>query len=321
MMYTKSKQSCAFYSFALYVVTTTVILSSCKDRSTKNTPTQTENISGTSLYADTATSSVKVFDQNGKVCIQQSSTSYEMLNAYEGTQKLPLLLKIKKTELCFADSVNKEKVYEISAKTVLDTKSISWQTQFVATQIEFKDNTIFVTKEGGEGEEDFIKRFSLITGKEIFSCSYGDLRVAIPNVREKRFIGFTSRKATTNPLAELKEENLLGTLSYASQTSTATLLFKLKRNHVTAKIPTSTPDMVLVPLNGNTTAIEDGKTIVMMRLDEHYSPANISDFCVKLTIYYGDDNEATDIIIPVKNDKLDVSSANYDRDIFEIIKR
>lgn len=309
-----------FCTFFLWVVLSAVILTSCKDRSAKNTTTQPETISGTSLYTDTATSSVKVFDQNGKVCIQQSSTTYEMLNVYEGTQKIPLLLKIKKTELCFADSVNKEKVYEISGKTVLDTKIISWQTQFVATQIEFKDNTILATKEGNDTEEDLIKRFSLLTGKEIFFCSYGDLRVAIPNVREKRFIGFTSRKATTNPLAELKEENLLGTLSYASENSTANLLFKLKRSAVTAKIPTSTPDMVLVPLNGNTTAIEDGKTIVMMRLDENYSPADISDFSVKLTIYYGDDNEATDIIVPIKNDKFDLSSAKYDHDIFEIIQ-
>ncbi len=308
------------YHFLLCVTTAVILLSACKERSAKNTATQTETISGTSLYVDTGTSSVKVFDQNGKVCIQQSSTSYEMINAYEEQQKIPLLLKIKKTELCFADSVNKEKVYEISGQTVLDTKTISWQTQFVATQIEFKDNTILATKEGNDTEEDFIKRFSLLTGKEIFSCSYGGLKVAIPNVRQKRFIGFTSRKATTNPLAELKEENLLGTLTYASENSTATLQFKLKRNNVTAKIPTSTPDMVLVPLNTNTTAIEDGKTIVMMQLDEHYSPADISDFCVKLTIYYGDDNEATDIIIPVKHDKFDVSSAKYDRDIFEIIQ-
>lgn len=308
------------YVFALYVTTALVFLASCKERTGTPVLSTTETSDGTSLYADTATSSVKVFDQNGKVCIQQSNTYYEVINAYDRNGKIPLLLKIKKTELCFADSINKEKVYEIAAQTVLDKKTISWQTQFVATQVEFKDNTILATKEGGDGEEDFIKRFSLLTGKEIFSCSYGDLRVAIPNVREKRFIGFTSRKATTNPLAELKEENLLGILTYASENSRATLLFKLKRNNVTAKIPTSTPDMVLVPLNTNTTAIEDGKTIVMMQLDEHYAPVNISDFCVKLTIYYGDDNEATDIIIPVKHDKLDVSATKFDHELFEIIE-
>ncbi len=318
-MTTTTKKSISVLNFALHLLLAVVFLASCKERNAKPNHSASETTVGSSLYADTATSSVNVFDQNGKVCIQQSNTYYEVINAYQGDEKIPLLLKIKKTELCFADSVNKEKVYEIAAQTVLDKKTISWQTQFVATQIEFKDNTILATKEGGDGEEDLITRFSLLTGKEIFSCSYGDLRVAIPNVREKRFIGFTSRKATTDPLAELKEENLLGTLSYASENSTATLLFKLKRNSVTAKIPTTTPDMVLVPLNGNTTAIEDGKTIVMMRLDEHYAPADISDFCVKLTIYYGDDNEATDIFIPIKNDKFDLSSAKYDHDIFEIV--
>jgi len=308
------------YVFALYITAALLLLVSCKEKTGTPTLSPSETSGGTSLYADTATSSVKVFDQNGKVCIQQSNTYYEVINAYDGKEKIPLLLKIKKTELCFADSINKEKVYEIAAQTVLDKKTISWQTQFVATQVEFKDNTILATKEGGDGEEDFIKRFSLLTGKEIFSCSYGDLRVAIPNVREKRFIGFTSLKATTNPLAELKEENLLGVISYAAENTIHRIFLKLKRSKVNTKIPTSTPDMVLVPLNGNTTAIEDGKTIVMMRLDEHYSPADISDFCMKLTIYYGDDNEATDITIPVKHDKFEVSAAKFDHELFEIIQ-
>ena len=55
-----------------------------------------------------------------------------------------------------------------------------------------------------------------------------------------------------------------------------------------------------------------------MKADEHYQPADVKDFSVKLTFYYGDDNEATYIIIPVVDDKLDLAHAQYDKDIFEL---
>ena len=279
----------------------------------------TPQITGKQLYTDSSSSSVKVFNENGRVCIQQSNTYYELVDAYEGTVRIPLLLKIKKTEICYADSMNKHKVFEVSAKSVMDTKNIEWNAQFVATEIEFKDNTMLAIHEGVESEEDFLIRFSLLDGKEVFSSSYGEVKVAIPNVKDKRFIGYTSQKASTNPLRDLNTENLFGVIRYGSSI-TAISAFKLliKRSAVAAKMPTYTPEIVMVALNENTTAIEDGKSVILMKADEHYQKADVKDFAVKFTFYYGDDNESTVITIPVSNDRLDISLAKYDRDIFQI---
>ncbi|MDB5283887.1 MAG: hypothetical protein JWO06_2962 [Bacteroidota bacterium] len=294
-------------------------LTSCNDKP-KPTPGDTSvTPSGKAQYSDSASSSVRVFDQNGKVCIQQSNTSYEVVEAYEGKTKIPLLLKVKKTELCMADSVNKDKVYEISAKSVMDSKSVAWEAKFVATGLEFKDNTMIATHEGGEGEEDFIKIFGLFDGKEVFSCSYGGLKVSIPNVKEKRFIGFTSRKAVAQPLKGQGEENLLGLIRFGSSSKPIeAFAVNLKRSKISPKMPTSTPDMVLVPANTNTTAIEDGKTLILMKANENFQPADVKDFSVKFTFYYGDDNESTDIVIPVVNDKLNLAAAKYDKELFDI---
>jgi hypothetical protein len=76
--------------------------------------------------------------------------------------------------------------------------------------------------------------------------------------------------------------------------------------------------MVLVSQDANTTVIEDGKSLILMKADEHYQPADITGFAVKLTFYYGDDNETTTVLIPVVDDKLDLSQAKYDKEIFEI---
>lgn len=291
---------------------------SCNQPSKSKTDNTT--VEGKPLYADTSASSVRVFDQNGRVCIQQSNTDYEIVNAFDTATKIPLLLKIKKTELCFADSVNKDNVYEISARSVTDTRAVNWDAKFVATDLQFKDNTMFALREGGENEEDFIKRFNLLDGKEIFSCSYGDVKISIPNVKDKRFIGFTSRKAVAQPLKDLNDANIIGVIRYSTSTEEHNAFkVELKRTKIAGKMPLSTPDMVLVPSNSNTSAIEDGKSLIMMKADEHYQASDIKDFAVKFTFYYGDDNEATDITIPVVNDKLDISQAKYDKDIFDIV--
>ncbi len=303
--------------FCLLVFGVCLLLVSCKEKA--KLASDTAPITGKQTYADSASSSVKVFNQDGKVCIQQANTYYELIDAYEGTARVPLLLKIKKTELCFADSTNKDKVYEISAKSVMDTKTVEWNAQFIATDIQFKDNTLLAVHEGTASEEDLLKRFSLLDGKEVFGSSYGEVKLAIPNVKDKRFIGFTSQKAVTNPIKELNIENLLGVIKYGSSTSAGNA-FKviLKRSAIATKIPTYTPDIFLVAANENTTVIEDGKSVILMKTDEHYQKADVKDFFVKLTFYYGDDNEATEIIIPITNDELNLKSAKYDKDIFDI---
>lgn len=309
------------YNLSLLLIVV-ALFSSCSQKEKPKSETSPIVITGNAVYSDTATSSVRVFDQNGKVCIQQSNISFEIVNVYEGKNKIPLLLRIKKTELCVADSVNREKVYEIEAKSVLDTKSVAWQSSFVATQIEFKDNVILAIKEGTESEEDLLTRYSLLDGKEVFSCSYNDMKVVIPNVREKRFVGFTSRNATTNPIQNLKEENVLGLIKYASgNAALGAITVKLKRSKAAEKIPAYTPEMTLVADNTNATVIEDGRSVILMRAPESHTSKDITDFSVKFTFYYGDDNEATDIIIPIRNDKLDIAGAKLDKDIFEIILR
>ena len=295
-----------------------LVLTSCKDSNKRSQ--EVVKIDNKQGYSDSASSSVRVFTDNGKVCIQQSNTYYELVDAWQGAVRIPLLLKIKKTELCVADSVNKQKVYEIDAKSVMDTKSVNWNTQFVATTIQFKDNTLLAVREGEESQEDFLQRFSLQDGKQVFSSSYGEVKVAVPNVKDKRFIGYTSQKASTDPLKELKTENLLGIVRYgSSQVAINAVKILLKRSKVAAKIPLFTPDIVLVPANDNTTAIEDGKSIILMKANEHFQKADVKDFALKLTFYYGDDNESTEILIPIANDQLNLQGAKYDKEIFDIL--
>lgn len=307
------------YNFWLVTLVILALVTGCKKKTPEGTADGVVVTNGKD-YTDTSASSVRVYDDKGRICVQQSSTYYEVVNYYEGATKIPLLLKINKVELCVADSVNKHKVYNISAKSVMDTKDVHWDATFVATEIRFQDNTLLATHEGADSEEDYLKRFSLRDGKEVFSCSYGDMKVAIPNVRDKRFIGYTSKSAASQPIQELKQENLLAIISYGSSEKQVRILkLKLKRSGV--EIPSYTPEMVLIPANTNTSVIDDGKTAIMMRADEHYKPADVTGFSAQYTFYFGPDNESTVLTIPVKNDNLDLAGAKYDHDIFELVEQ
>ncbi len=309
---------CKIHLSAALICLLLLTASSCKDKRKPATADGTP-AGGIQTFTDTSVSSVRVFDQNGRICIQQSNTYYEMADLYEGATRIPLLLKIKKTELCFADSVNKHKVYEIEANSILDTKKIHWQNSFVATGIQFSDNSLLAVHEGVETEEDFLTRYSLADGKELFSCSYSEMRVKIPNVRDRRFIGFTSQKTATEPVQQFREENLFGVVRYSVGTgggNAAKII--LKRTKVAAKMPLYSPEMILVSTHESATAIDDGKTIVLMKADERYTPKDVTGFSVQFVFYYGEDNESAKILIPVVDDRLDISRAQYDKDIFEI---
>ena len=77
------------------VAISAMAISSCNQPKSK---TDNTVINGKQMYADTSASSVRVFDQNGRVCIQQTNTYYEMVNVYDSSVKIPLLIKIRKTD-------------------------------------------------------------------------------------------------------------------------------------------------------------------------------------------------------------------------------
>lgn len=313
------------YRLFIFSLLFALLISSCKEKRKGTTTDSDRDIvkfdNATKLYVDTASSSVRVFDNDGRVCIQQTSISYEMVDVYDGATKFPMLLKITKTDLCFADSVNKNKVFQISARSVLDKKPIQWETEFVATELHLRDktNTLQAVLEGKDGEEDMISRYSLLSGKKVFNASYSEMLVSIPNVKGRRFVGYTSRITVSEPIQNRKEENLIGLVSYAnSQQASNAIKVKLKRSAVAGKIPAYTPDMTFVALNENVNLIRDGREVILMKADENYKPEDVKDFAVQLTFYYGDDNEFTVITIPVVNDKLHLAGAKYDKDIFEL---
>lgn len=307
-------------SVTITALVLTCIFSACKQR-VKDEGAQPIDIAvkGKEIYTDTAPSSVKVFDNEGRVCIQQTSSWYEVADAFEGKDRIPLLLKITRTDLCFADSVNKDKVYKVEAKSILDTKSIEWETQFVATDINLKDksNTLFAIHEGDEQHEDLLMRFSLLDGKEVLRGSYSEMKVYVPNSKDKRFAGFVSRKTITSPVQKQNTENLIAIITWSSTTKKLQeVKLSLKRSAVSQLVPEYTPEMQLQPMDNAVAPIDDNKGLILMKAGEDFKSNDVKGFYVVYTFYIGEDNEQTSIRIPVENDRLAITKAQYDKDIF-----
>ena len=140
----------------------------------------------------------------------------------------------------------------------------------------------------------------------------------MPNVISKFFIGYTSKKAASGPLALLKDENLLGVVRVGSSDAAIdSFKIKLKRSKMADKLLASVPDLILASTGDNTTAIDDGRSLIL-KGDSRYQVKDVQGFGVKFTYYYGDDNETINIFVPVDKGKFDIDHATYDKDIFEI---
>lgn len=311
-----------FKNFAIAATLAAIFaLASCNTKQPSASEGGEPMISGKEAFADSASSFVRVFDKDGKLYIQKTNTDYELIDAVSKNEKHQLLLKITKAVLSHSDSVSTSKIYTIVTRDITHSSisEPSYEISFKANEIELKENTIIATRSGSNTEEDCISRYNIFTGEKVFECSYGSLNVGIPNVKDKRFIGYTSRATTGNPLSQVQEENVMAMISYSSSERAITSVkLKLKRSPIADKLPTYTPEMMLVSTNQRNAVVEDGKAIILMGADEKYTAKDVAGFSAVFTFYIGEDNETSQVVIPVIDDKLAVSKASFDKDLFEL---
>ena len=62
----------------------------------------------------------------------------------------------------------------------------------------------------------------------------------------------------------------------------------------------------------------DGKSVILSKLDEHYTTKDITGFALQINYYAEGDTTPVSIILPVEDDKVDLKNAIYNRSIFEL---
>jgi hypothetical protein len=247
-------------------------------------------ISGKESFADSAVSTVKLFkDAQGREVLQKNNTYYDLVDFIDKQDLKKIMVKITKVETGFIDSGTSQSHFVVSASNIADGKS-GWKKEFAGADIDYSNKVVIVHSEGrNPNEEDTYTQYSLLTGEKLMTYTYGQLTTLIPNTSNKRFFGYLSTQSAT----EDKPEGF-ALISYVGS------------NEVI--------DRVLVKLKGNNT------TVIMGHADRTFTAKDINNFAMQINYFLPNASEPITILLPVREDRLDIDNASYDKKIFELSK-
>lgn len=169
--------------------------------------------------------------------------------------------------------------------------------------------------------ENTYQHYDLKSGNLLLSYTYGVMQVNFPDLFSKRFFGFLA-KGSRNPLKKAFTSNeTLGYFTYASQENPlSTLEIKIKNKadidafHKTAPVLEFEVDTA----NQHYQKLSE-KSLYYNGIDNPTKQAKDIEFSVKATFFKGKSYKPFDIIIPIKEDKIDVEGIIFDAEEFEII--
>ncbi len=155
-----------------------------------------------------------------------------------------------------------------------------------------------VTKHGCCGAEDTFIFFNTLTGRKVFTSTSDLFQIEVPNTPLIRLVAYHSMMASI-PAPESKTmKKAIGLIEYGSEKD---IMQKVIVRSTAAKVEdTGTPRIKM--LYRQKIAAEN--RLMLWGADKRNTPSSLSDFSIVLSF-----DEAQDIVIPVKNDHLDLKSA------------
>jgi hypothetical protein len=289
---------------------TSLILPSCNNQSKGGIATN-----GTEEFTDSAVSSISIYkDGEGRRILQKNNTSYDVVEFTDKQDVKKLLLKITKSERSYVDSGAAQNQFKVSVSGIGD-KNISWTKEMKGTDLDYFYKVLVVHTEGkSSDQEDTYTQYSLQTGQKLMTYTYSPLMAQIINTSNKRFFGYLSKQSST----EEKPEQY-ATVSYTGSNELIDKInIKLKDS---TKLPAYTPEIGLLAVQGSgNTVAGEGKVVILAHTDRAFTASDITNFAMQITYAMPEGHAPITILLPVRNDHVDLTSATYDKNIFEITK-
>ncbi|MFN8310122.1 MAG: hypothetical protein U0T73_09175 [Chitinophagales bacterium] len=261
-------------------------------------------------WSDSAVSTIKYKAfPDGKRLLEKDNTFYDVVSFLDKSDAASFLLKITKHEKHFIDSVNGENHFTVAAQS-LNNSSLKWKADFDAADIDYSAKVIVAHTEPSGDQEDTYTLYSLLNGNKLMSYTYGDLRALIPNTSHKRFFGYLSQKS-----AQDHPQNFADVTYCGSDKVIQTIHIRSKNKD----IPVYTPELLLKAAeeSGNTIAAE-GKNVILAHASRQFSADQITGFALQINYFLPNVTEPITILLPVRNDHVDLSAAQYNKSIFEL---
>ena len=292
------------------IVCTSLLLHSCNNQNKNGI-----SANGKDEFADSATSTIHIYkDAQGRKIIQKNNTYYDLVDFIDKQDLKKLLLKITKAETSYVDSGASQNHFIVSVSNVGEGKT-SWTKEFTGTDLDYSNKVLVVHTEGkGNDQEDTYTQYSLQTGQKLMSYTYAQLMALIPNTSNKRFFGYLSRQSSID-----EKPAQYATITYTGSNEVIDKVnIKLKGTNT---LPLYTPElnMLAAQESGNTIASE-GRTVILSHANRAYTNSEISNFAMQVTYNMPEGKPSVVILLPVREDRIDLANATYDKNIFEIVK-
>ena len=75
---------------------------------------------------------------------------------------------------------------------------------------------------------------------------------------------------------------------------------------------------MLVARDSGNTLTNEGKTVIMGHADRNFATKDINNFALQINYILPNDTLPISILLPVRDDKVDIKNAAYDKGIFEV---
>lgn len=263
------------------------------------------------VFEQSQPSFVKITKNGANFEYEKSETRFDVLEIFGKEPQKILLSVTQKEKRELSQDENATKQFTVYAKSI-EGGNIDWKKDIKAASIDYSDKVLSTLYSTNENEEETFSYFSITSGEKIMDFTYGALKAMIPNTSSRRFFGYFAKDNS------LKEEiNGDGIFQYASSEK---LLQKFSvKSKGAIQIPNYTPDLqVLAMRESGNQLMPDGKTIILMKLNQNYTTENLTGFAFQITYFSADGQTEYKLIFPIENDKIDLKNAIFDRNLFAI---
>ena len=285
-----------------------LIMNSCNNSSKSGSDM---TFSGKGDFVDSALSKVKLYkDAQGREVLEKNNTYYDIVEYHDSVGAKKVLMKITKVQTGFIDSSSSESHFIVSTTNIGSTKA-GWKKDLPGTDLDYSTKVLVAHSEGrNQSEEDTYTQYSLMTGEKLMTYTYEPLSVLI--LGDGRFLGYLSQQSATD-----KPEGF-ALVSYVGRDAVidkATIKLKSKNTD----LPSYTPELkMLVAQESGNTLTNEGKTVIMGHVDKGFTAKDINNFAMQINYTAKGNNSPVTILIPVRDDRLDIANATYDKTIFEV---
>lgn len=282
------------------------LLQACKNK-TENTPI----VNGETVFETSQPSFVKIIKSGETFYYEKSETRFDIIELF-GKEPQKLLFSITQNEKReLAQDENTRKQFSVSVKSV-GSEKVDWTKEIEGANLDYSTKVLNVQYPAGENEDDTYTFYNIRNGEKIIDFTYGELKVMIPNTSDRRFFAYLSKNNSLK--TEVKGD---GVISYASSEKLLQQFSIKSKGKVT--IPSYTPDIqVLAMRESGNQLTPDGRTIVLMKLNENYTTEDVTGFAFQVRYFSKDGQTEYKLIFPIENDKIDLKNVIYDKSLFEV---